>query len=264
MKNNHTPIIKVERRLIMNYFFVDFENVQDSGFEGIIENFHDLKDIKNEILIFYSDHSPKIGIDLLANGLCELNIKFIKGTNLRKNGLDFNIVYKIGQMAEKIRIMKSIEKDDPECNFYILSKDRGYESILDQFKKDYPEYRLKIAASLKTALTNDMEIIIDNSSNSATEHQEKELEKKQEIKPEKTSTVQNNVTVNLVKSKSKSVNAFRTKTLKKIKETNLLGKDAIVKILNTSIDGGDFHNKLFNEYGEKGREIYREVKKQIV
>lgn len=248
----------------MNYFFVDFENVQDSGFEGIIENFHDLKDIKNEILIFYSDHSPKIGMDLLANGLCQLNVKFIKGVNLRKNGLDFNIVYKIGQMAENNRIMKTIEKNDHECNFYIISKDRGYESILDSFKKDYPEYQLKIASSLKTALTNNMEIIIDNSSNSATEHQEKELEKKQEIKPEKTSTVQNNVTVNLVKSKSKSVNAFRTKTLKKIKNTEIMEKDSVVKILNKSTDGGDFHNKLFNEYGEKGRAYYREIKKTAV
>lgn len=237
----------------MNYFLIDLENVQDSGFDGLKEYYNLLKNEKNKLYIFYSDHCPRIGIDLLVNGLGNLDVEYVKGVNLRKNGLDFNIVYRIGQLAERERF-KEVICDHGKSAFYIVSKDRGYESIINLFKNDYPEYNLDIIQNIGVAFDE----------NFGAEEKVEEVEKINtlqnviQIKPSP------NVTVNLKKSKSKAVNSFRSKTLNKIKETTISEKDALIKILNTSVDCGDFHNKLFNEYGEKGRTYYREIKKQVV
>lgn len=221
----------------MKHYFIDYENVVESGLEG----FEKCK--KDKIYVLYSNNSHKINIELLEEGLRK-NIKFIKATNLRMNGLDFNIVGLLFQIAERKKL-----KGKKKEKFYIISKDRGYTSIEDKFKHDYPDYELKFANSIASSNNDENNSNFDNSSC-------------------KSDNVTNNIIeiseIEIKKSKVKSVNDFRAKACNKLKLTEIKDKAAIVKIINESTDSGNFHNNLFNTFGNTGRQYYKEIRKQVI
>lgn len=105
--------------------FIDYENVHESGFEGV----EALSD-GDAVTIFISSVSHKISLVVLETLLrknCDLNIIHTIGTG--KNNLDFQLIaevgYQIGRQANATKAPR----------FVIISKDRGYENVVTVFSK---------------------------------------------------------------------------------------------------------------------------------
>jgi hypothetical protein len=101
--------------------FIDYENVHESGFEGV-ETLSD----GDAITIFISSPSHKISLVILETLLrkkCELTIIHTIGTG--KNNLDFQLVAELGYQIGQHPV--------GERAFAIISKDRGYENVVSAF-----------------------------------------------------------------------------------------------------------------------------------
>lgn len=103
--------------------FIDYENVHESGFEGV-ESLSD----GDAVTIFISSVSHKISLVVLETLLrkkCELNIIHTIGTG--KNNLDFQLIAEVGfQIGRHTYEAQSTQ-------FAIISKDRGYENVVTAF-----------------------------------------------------------------------------------------------------------------------------------
>ena len=104
----------------MSLYFVDFENVHDSGINGVTgltEN--------DEILIFYSMKSEHMSFDTHVSIMqSPAKVKYIKLRRSAKNYLDFQLVTHLGFV---------IGSGMPGP-YYIISKDTGYDSVVDYWK----------------------------------------------------------------------------------------------------------------------------------
>lgn len=103
------------------YCFIDYENVHESGFEGV-ETLSD----GDSVTIFISSVSHKISLvvlETLIRKKCELNIIHTIGTG--KNNLDFQLIAEVGYQI-------GIHQGE-NFLFSIISKDRGYENVVTAF-----------------------------------------------------------------------------------------------------------------------------------
>lgn len=101
-----------------NYILIDFENVQPKALSTIdAERF--------KIIVFVGASQKKIAIDSAA-ALQRMgsNVEYIKITGNGSNALDFHIVFYIGQFATQ----------DPSAHFYIISKDTGFDPLIQHLK----------------------------------------------------------------------------------------------------------------------------------
>ena len=101
----------------MNLIFVDFENVHNTGFDGL-ENL-----TENEIVyLFYSKNTPHLPMDVVAKiSKSPADIELIE-SGVGKNAMDFVIASYLGYM---------INEHDDNVDYYILSKDKGYKPLVD-------------------------------------------------------------------------------------------------------------------------------------
>lgn len=104
----------------MSLYLVDFENVHDSGLNGVTgltEN--------DDICIFYSMKSEHMSFDTHVNIMkSAARVKYIKLRRSAKNYLDFQLVTHLGYL---------IGSGHPGP-YFIISKDTGYDSVLDYWK----------------------------------------------------------------------------------------------------------------------------------
>ncbi|MZQ98816.1 MAG: hypothetical protein GT601_14200 [Acidaminobacter sp.] len=103
--------------------FIDYENVHESGFEGV----EALSD-GDAVTIFISSASHKISLVVLETLLrkkCELNIIHTIGTG--KNNLDFQLIAEVGYQIGRHTY------EAQSTQFAIISKDRGYENVVTAF-----------------------------------------------------------------------------------------------------------------------------------
>ena len=99
-----------------NIFFVDSENVGDSW----IELFDYLND-EDMILVFYTDKSPNMSYkNLITLKQSPFFPEFIMCENGTENSLDFQLVSCLGSYTVK----------NPEDNLIIVSKDKGFDSVV--------------------------------------------------------------------------------------------------------------------------------------
>lgn len=107
----------------MNYYLVDYENVKVHGLDGISK-----LNAEDVVCIFYSEKA-----DTLTFGLHKrLNeskaaIIYQKVDVGGKNALDFQLSSYLGYM-----IHENMEK---EVSYYIVTKDKGYISLVDYWEK---------------------------------------------------------------------------------------------------------------------------------
>lgn len=101
----------------MNLIFVDFENVHNTGLDGL-ENL-----TENEIVyLFYSKNTPHLPMDVVAKiSKSPADIELIE-SGVGKNAMDFVIASYLGYM---------INEHDDNVDYYILSKDKGYKPLVD-------------------------------------------------------------------------------------------------------------------------------------
>ena len=106
------------------YFLIDYENVNYAGLEGT-------EFLKNgdTISFFYSDKCDKIISyrmkDIEKSG-CTFEICKLK--NVRKNGLDFYIASKVGEIFAM----------DRNAKIAIISADNGFQAVLDYWRPRLP------------------------------------------------------------------------------------------------------------------------------
>lgn len=100
----------------MNLIFVDFENVHNTGLNGL-ENL-----TENEIVyLFYSKNTPHLPMDVVAKiSKSPADIELIE-SGVGKNAMDFIIASYLGYM---------INEHDDNVGYYILSKDKGYKPLV--------------------------------------------------------------------------------------------------------------------------------------
>ena len=104
---------------ITNYYLVDYENVKNHGFNGL-ENMS----VHDEICIFYSDNALGSFTVELHNQMNESKAKIIyrKAATGTKNALDFQLAAYLGELIS--------QNSGRNCNYFIVSNDRGYESLM--------------------------------------------------------------------------------------------------------------------------------------
>ena len=106
------------------YFLIDYENVNYAGLEGT----EFLEEVDN-IFFFYSDKCDKIISyrmkDIEQSG-CTFEICKLK--NVRKNGLDFYIASKVGEIFAM----------DCNAQIAIISADKGFQAVLDYWRMRLP------------------------------------------------------------------------------------------------------------------------------
>jgi len=101
-----------------SYVFIDYENVQSDDVAA-------LKQDHFRVIVFVGARQTKIPFET-AVALQQMgsNAEYVKISGSGSNALDFHIAFYIGQFAKK----------DPEAHFYIVSKDAGFDPLLDHLK----------------------------------------------------------------------------------------------------------------------------------
>jgi hypothetical protein len=113
------PMEKLDAPLLMNYVFVDFENVHHVEFT-IFES----KRISLKLLL--GARQTKLDTDLVAKLLENpAAIELIRLESSGKNALDFAVAYYLG---------KAVEADPSGC-FHIISKDTGFDPLVAHLRK---------------------------------------------------------------------------------------------------------------------------------
>lgn len=103
-----------------HYVFVDYENTQPGNIGLITERQPNIK-----IKIFLGRHQNMIPLSL-ARAMHALgeNAEYIQLDSSRRNAIDFNIAFQLGELAIQ----------HPESKFSILSNDPGFDAIVDSLK----------------------------------------------------------------------------------------------------------------------------------
>ena len=110
---------KLYKKTIKKCFFIDYENVKDSGLRGIAK-----LDKHDAVIIFYSDRAFKIPLDI-ANVFSESRAKLvlIKVDVGTKNALDFQLVSYLGYV-----ISKHIELG-VDSKYFMVTNDSGFDCV---------------------------------------------------------------------------------------------------------------------------------------
>ncbi len=107
----------------MNYYFVDYENVKVQGLEGIA----DLAE-GDIVCIFYSSNANTLTFDMHRQLTeAKANIIYQKVAVGQKNALDFQLSSFLGYVVR--------DNMDAPYQYYIVSNDRGYDSLASYWKK---------------------------------------------------------------------------------------------------------------------------------
>ena len=101
-----------------DYVLIDYENVQPTAIEALEhEHFH--------VIVFVGASQAKVTYEV-ASVLQRMGERasYIKIAGNGSNALDFHIAYYIGQLAT----------NEPDAYFYIVSKDTGFDPLLQHLK----------------------------------------------------------------------------------------------------------------------------------
>jgi hypothetical protein len=104
----------------MNYYLIDYENTGENGLDGLTELGN-----SDQVVIFYSENADKMSFDLHRKlQECHAAIEFRKIATGKKNALDFQLAAYLGYLMAR----------EENGRFCIVSKDLGYEVLLDFWK----------------------------------------------------------------------------------------------------------------------------------
>lgn len=123
----------------MKHYFVDFENVNHFGLTTSDER------IDGIVYIFYTDSCTMINMDLFGN-IEKLGgqIRFFHVKNGIKNALDFQLSTYLGYI---------ISQTNKEDKYIIISKDTGFDRVVDFWKNQDVKIKRKID------LANNVEVV---------------------------------------------------------------------------------------------------------
>lgn len=109
----------------MNFYLVDFENVNSQGLNGI-----NRLDSSDRIIIFYSENADSMTFDLHEQiNQSKAYIFFQKVDVGTKNALDFQLATYLGYL------ICENEKAGVAADYFVVTKDRGYSSLITYWTK---------------------------------------------------------------------------------------------------------------------------------
>lgn len=101
----------------MNCFFIDYENESGRALAGI--SLLNLR-AEDELIFFYTQCASRIDFEILKElEKTPAKKRYLKAETGNRNSLDFQLVSYLGACIHK----------NPEKNYYIVSKDKGYECV---------------------------------------------------------------------------------------------------------------------------------------
>ena len=115
----------------MNYFLVDYENVNVSGFNGVS------KLTENDVVVIFNSENAQtltFGMHRRINE-SKAEIKFQKVNVNEKNALDFQLCAYLGFL-----IRDKINDENVENIYYIVSNDKSY-SVLQDYCRGHPQHQ---------------------------------------------------------------------------------------------------------------------------
>ena len=105
----------------MGYYLIDYENVKKDRLKGI----RDLSE-GDTVSIFYSENADSINFDLHIKIIeSKANINYQKVEVGQRNALDFQLITFLGYLIAT----------NPEEMYYLVTKDSGYQSACNYWKK---------------------------------------------------------------------------------------------------------------------------------
>ena len=209
----------------MNYFLIDYENVNVAGFDGV-SNLTE----SDYVIVFYSENAETLTFGLHRRiNESKANFQFQKVAVKEKNELDFQLCTYLGFL-----ISDTMTSDDEEKNFYyIVSNDKGY-SVL-------PAYMKKFGAEVKIVSNLSKNAVTPATLTSA---------------PKNTSTA--STTPTKPTSATKPVSELEMTLIKILKMNDV---SEIVENINNCKTNTEVNNYLCKKFdSQKGGEIYRTIK----
>lgn len=188
-----------------NYLLIDYENVQPKSLSAL--SGHPFK-----VIVFVGASQTKVSVEF-ASALQTLgsNAEYVRVSGNGSNALDFHIAFTVGELS----------KSDPSAHFHIISKDSGFDPLIDHLRKRgiYAQRAAVIAdllnvknpAATTDAVPDRLEAIIQN------------LASRTAGKPRS------------VKTLSNTINALFGKSLDQVEVANFL--KALKKRGHISVDG---------------------------
>ena len=131
----------------MNYFLVDYENVKTQGLNGV----NKLSE-EDTVCIFYSENADSLTFGLHRRlNESKANILFQRVEVGQKNALDFQLSSYLGYLIH--------ENIDNPYNYFIVTKDKGYESLITYWKKKKTNVSIVVDVSGQNAqvIQNELE-----------------------------------------------------------------------------------------------------------
>ena len=152
--------------LNVNYFLVDYENVNVAGLNGVSSLNED-----DVVIIFYSENANTLTFSMHRRiNESKAEIKFQKVAVKEKNALDFQLCSYLGFLIRD----KKNDDENTKNYFYIVSNDNGYSILPDYWKKF--ETDLKIVSNLAKDEVKKNEVKLPQQNDKVSEL-EKELSK---------------------------------------------------------------------------------------
>lgn len=103
----------------MGFYFIDYENVHTDGFIGVEE-----LDENDSIILMYTEQCKGCSWDLLEKiTKNKIGLEILKVDTGSKNALDFQLSSYLGYILA--------QNSDKNCKYYIVSKDSGYDRIVE-------------------------------------------------------------------------------------------------------------------------------------
>lgn len=131
----------------MNYYLVDYENVKTQGLNGV----NKLSE-EDTVCIFYSENADSLTFGLHRRlNESKANILYQRIEVGHKNALDFQLSSYLGYIIH--------ENINNPCDYYIVTQDKGYESLINYWKKRKINVNLviNVAKQNEQSMQNELE-----------------------------------------------------------------------------------------------------------
>ena len=268
--------MKIQKRvnIIKTYYLIDFENVGCEGFKGCGK-----LSGTDFIHLFYTDNSRKIDLDIINDhGESKLITHKVPTGN---QSADMHLGSYLGYL-----IGKECAGQDEECKFVVISKDTGFDHIIEFWKA---EKGVKISRSEKISgkqvqTRKQVKKLTDEQTDGQTEEQpdqkiEKQTEEQSDKQPVKQSGDQNAKQPKQKKTVKQTQKIIDMNAgVKKLQQelVQILDKAGmpkeVVNYVSTTVEKNaegknrkqQIYRSIISKYGQtKGLNIYNHIKKRI-
>lgn len=213
----------------MNYYLIDFENVQTDG----VKELYGVKE-GDSLIFFYSDQCKMLSLDVLESaGKMNLKLSGYKVKIGTKNALDFQLASHLGFLAGK-----GSEND----RYYIVSNDKGFDCLCDYWSKEnISVQRVSLVKPAEKAFGAETVIAAENmAENTAAAAQDAPAEEGQ-----------TEAALEIDEAKNTKKNGRKKQAKKKtVEAVDLATMEEIMQCLSEE-DDPDVVLKIFNQYKTK-------------